>query len=404
VLTAKKMEALRRKPGRYLDGGDFGRSLYLQVTSGGASWLLRFERNGRERWMGLGSLADFSLKEARQRARAARQLLADGVDPLDQKRAAKAAQLLDAMRAMTFEEAAKQFFNQHSTKWRNAKHRAQFISTLEDYAFPTIGSLAVANIDTAAVLRVVEPIWMTKTETANRVRGRIEAVLDWAAVRSLRSGDNPARWRNHLANVLPARGSKVNHPALAYADIPQFMSALRSRDSVSARALEFTILTAARTGAVIGGTWSEIDLANKIWKVPPERAGAKVYGNKPRSVPLSDRAIAILKALPREEDNPFVFIGGKKGLGLSNAAMAELMKDMAFPSTSPGRLAVPHGFRSTFKDWCSETTNYPNHVSEAALWHGVADEVEAAYRRGDLLTKRRRLMRDWARYCSSVGR
>lgn len=283
MLSAKRVEALRSRPGRYLDGGDFGRSLYLQVTEGGGSWLLRYERNGRERWMGLGALADFSLKEARARARKARQLLADGIDPLEQKRAAKAAHLLAATKAMTFEEAATQFFNQHSTKWRNAKHRAQFLSTLKDYVFPSIGKIAVADIDTAAVLKVVEPIWTTKTETASRIRGRIESVLDWATVRGLRSGDNPARWRNHLANVLPARGSKENHPALAYADVPQFMSALRSRDSVSARALEYTILTAARTGATIGATWSEIDLTSKLWKVPPERAGAKLYGNKPRS-------------------------------------------------------------------------------------------------------------------------
>jgi integrase len=416
ALTAKKIARLRQQPGRYIDGGDLGRGLYLQVTEGGASWLLRYERGGRERWLGLGSLADFSLKEARARAKQNRQLLADGIDPLEQKKADKAARALAAAKAISFKEAAHAYFDQHEKKWRNAKHRKQFLATLQEYAFPKIGTHPVADIDTGAVLRVLEqkhkdypdqPLWEAIPETASRVRGRIETVLDWATTRGYRKGDNPARWTGHLDNVLPARGSiqKVaHHPAVAYAVLPDFMAALRERKSVSARALEFLILCAARTGAVIGATRDEIDFEQKIWSVPPARAESKISGDEPRRIPLCDRAIEILKALPHEQGNLYLFIGGLAGCGLSNMAMSELMKDMAFASTTPGRLAVPHGFRSTFKDWVSETTSYPSFVSEAALWHAVADKVEAAYRRGDLFNKRRKLMADWAKYCAAPKR
>ena len=411
ALTAKKIARLRQTPGRYLDGGDLGRGLHLQVTPGGASWLLRYERGGRERWMGIGPLCDFSLREARDRARKARQQLRDGIDPLDQKKADKAALKKAKDKAITFEEAAQSYFDQHAKKWKNAKHRAQFLSTLEQYAYPKIGPLPIATIDTGEVLKCLEQkhedypgqqLWDAIPETASRLRGRIEAVLDWAKVRNYRDGDNPARWKGYLSNVLPER-SKIqqveHHPALDRADVAAFIVALRERDGIAPRALEFTILTAARTGAVIGATRDEIDLPGKVWTVPPARAGTKIDVDKPRRIPLSDRAIEILKALPTEAGNQHLFIGGKEGRGLSNMAMAELMKDMAFPSTTPGRLAVPHGFRSTFKDWASECTNCPNHVSEAALWHAIADKVEAAYRRGDLFDKRRKLMAEWARYC-----
>jgi integrase len=417
ALTAKKIARLRQQPGRYIDGGDLGRGLYLQIASEkAASWLLRYERSGRERWLGLGSLADFTLKEARARAKQNRQLLADGIDPLEQKKADKATKALAATRAITFKEAAQAYFDQHEKKWRSAKHRKQFLSTLQEYAFPKIGAHPVADIDTGAVLRVLEqkhknypdqPLWEAIPETASRVRGRIETVLDWATTRGYRKGDNPARWTGHLDNVLPARSEiqkTEHHPAVAYSNLADFMAALRERKSVSARALEFLILCAARTGAVIGATRDEIDFEQKIWSVPPARAESKISGDEPRRIPLSDRAIEILNALPREQGNPYLFIGGNAGCGLSNMAMSELMKDMAFASTTPGRLAVPHGFRSTFKDWCSECTAYPNFVSEAALWHAVADKVEAAYRRGDLFNKRRKLMNEWARYCSTAPR
>lgn len=388
-LTALRV-AKAKRVGRYGDG----QGLYLQVTNAGVkSWLLRFERNGRERWMGLGPLHTFSLKEARDRARKARQQLLDGIDPLDARKAERAAQALEAARALTFDEATRQYFDQHERKWRNAKHRQQFLNTLATYAFPKIGRLSVAAIDTGLVLKCLEPIWHEKTETANRVRSRIESVLDWATVRGYRHGDNPARWKGHLDNVLPARGQiqKTNHhAALPYADLPAFMTALKQREGVAARALEFTILTAARTGEVIGATWDEIDLTAKVWTVPAGR----IKGGREHRVPLSDRAVAILKSLPCEDRNKFVFIGPRTG-GLSNMAMASVLDRMGC-----GDVTV-HGFRSTFRDWAAESTGYPNHVVEMALAHVIGDKVEAAYRRGDLFDKRRKLMGDWAKFCAT---
>jgi integrase len=419
ALTAKKIAVLRKTPGRYIDGGPLGRGLYLQTTPGGASWLLRYERDGRERWMGLGSFADFGLKEARARAKAARQLLADNIDPLEQKKADKAARALASAKAISFGDAARQYFDSNEKKWRNKKHREQFTSTLKTYVYPKIGAQPVADIDTGAVLSVLEQrhkdypdqrLWDAIPETSNRVRSRIEAVLDWCSTRGYRGkSDNPARWDGHLEHVLPARQQiqKVeHHPALPYSEMPRFMIALRQRNGVTARALEFLVLTAARTGAVLGATWDEVNFSNKLWTVPPERAGAKIIGDDvaPRRIPLSDRCIEILKALPREDNNPYLFIGGKVGCGLSDMALAALMKDMLFESTTPGRFAVPHGCRSTFKDWVSECTSYPNHVSEAALWHAVADRVEAAYRRGDLFAKRIKLMNEWSRFCGTAPR
>jgi len=302
---------------------------------------------------------------------------------------------------VTFEYCADRYIAAHETSWRNAKHRAQWKSTLSTYVYPVCGPLPVGAVDTAIVSKIIEPLWSTKPETASRVRGRIESVLDWAKVNGFRQGENPARWKGHLEFVLPKR-SKVrrvkHHPALPYDEIPAFMAELREREGQSARALEFLVLTAARTEATIGALLSEVDFDEKLWTVPPDRAGTKMMEDdpRPRRVPLSDRAIKILKALPREKGNPYLFIGGNVGKPLSNMAMLELMRDMR-----PG--FVPHGLRSTFKDWCAETTNYPNEVSEAALWHAVADKVEAAYRRGDLFEKRRRLMAEWSKYCTGQG-
>lgn len=390
-LTAKRITQLK-EPGRYGDGNRSG--LYLQVQSlSNRSWLLRYERDGRERWMGLGSLRVFSLKEARERARRARQLLADGIDPLEARAQGRAQKALEAARSITFEQAARQYFDQHERKWKNRKHAAQFLSTLQTYAFPKIGRLSVAGIDTGLVLKVLEPIWPDKTETANRVRGRIEGVLDWATVRGYRQGDNPARWKGHLENVLPARGQiqKVNHhAALPFAELPEFMTALAEREGIAARALEFLILTAARTGETIGATWEEIDLQEKTWTVPAGRMKA----SKEHRVPLSAPAVEILRALPREKDNPFIFIGPRKG-GLSNMAMAAVLIRM-------GRQKITvHGFRSTFMDWAHEQTAFTKVVIDMALAHVVGDKVEAAYRRGDLFAKRARLMADWARYCTT---
>lgn len=407
ALTARGIEHLKKTPGRYGDG----RGLYLQVTSPtNCSWLFRYEYGGRERWMGLGPLHSFSLSEARERARKARQLIHDGIDPLQARDAESAQRAAQSQRQITFEECARAFYQNASDQWRNAKHRKQFVSTLQQHVYPIIGRTPVADIDVGLVLKVLEQdvqvndglmsFWKARPETARRVRGRIEKVLNWATVREYRSGDNPARWQGFLSTQLPGRGKQFapvrHHAALPFDELPAFMQALRQCTGVSARALEFTILAAARTGAVIGARWEEIDFRNEVWTVPPTRAGAKIDGNQPRRVPLSGDAIKILKDLPREDGNPYVFVGLRHHRGLSNMAMLEQLKRM-------GRSDITvHGFRSTFKDWASERTHYPNHVSEAALWHAVADKVEAAYRRSDLFDKRRELMKDWARYCASA--
>ena len=270
-LTTKRVLRALKKPGRYPDGANF----YLQVsTPGKASWLLRYEHNGRERLMGLGPLHTVGLAEARDRAKAARLLRLDGVDPLDAKRALKAQRALAAARLMTFEQAARAWHQQHESGWKHPKHGRQVLASLIDYAFPRIGALPVSEIDTGLVLKCIEPIWADKTETASRVRGRIESVLDWATVRGYRTGDNPARWKGHLAEVLPAKGKiakTTHHAALPYTQIAEFITDLRTREAVAARALEFLILTAARTGEVIGARWSEIDLEARTWIVPQGR-------------------------------------------------------------------------------------------------------------------------------------
>jgi integrase len=358
------------------------------------SWLLRYERHGRERWHGLGPVHTWSLKEARERARKARQQLGEGIDPIEAKRAARAAQALAEARALTFEAAATQYFDQYEKKWRNQKHRNQFLSTLRQYVFPKIGRLSVSDIDTGLVLKCVEPIWPDKTETANRVRGRIESVLDWATVRGYRVGDNPARWRGHLAEVLPAPGKiqKTNHhAALPYVELPAFMGELREREGIAARALEFTILTAARSGEVMSARWSEIDLKGKVWVLPPERMKA----GREHKVPLSDTALALLRSLPREDGNEHVFIGTKTSGGLSHMAMNTTLRRMKRADITV------HGMRSTFMDWAHERTAFPKPVIDMALAHTIGDQVEAAYRRGDLFDKRKRLMAEWARYCES---
>jgi integrase len=394
-LTTKRVAALV-EPGRYGDG----KGLYLQVTPAGVrSWLLRYERNGRERAMGLGSVDDFTLEEARERARCARQLLKDGIDPIDARRDERAKQLADAAKAaaknVTFKDCTEQYFRFHSLKWQNAKHSAQFLSTLKTYAYPVLGKLPVAVIDKALVLKAVEPIWFTKTETASRLRGRIESVLDFAKVRGYRAGENPAAWDGNLVHVLPARReiAKVkHHAALHFSEVPDFMVQLATREGIAARALEFTILTAARTGEVIGGRWSEIDMDAKLWTIPATRMKAK----KEHRVPLSGPAMQILKSLPQE--GKFVFPGGHKGGPISNMAMAQMLKRM-------DRLDFTvHGFRSTFRDWAAERTNYANHIVEQALAHVIGNKVEAAYRRGDLFAKRMRLMSDWARFCTTPQR
>jgi integrase len=401
-LTAKRVERAKA-PGRLHDG----HGLYLQVVNANnKSWLLRFERDGRERWYGLGPLHTFNLKEARERARDARQLLHNGIDPIDHRKAQRAALAAAKAKAITFREAAQRYFDQHEGKWRNAKHRQQFLSTLKAYAYPVLGNMAVADIDTGLVLKVLEqkvgaergypagPLWQARPETASRLRGRIEVVLDWAGVRGYRSGDNPARWKGHLAEVLPARGqvAKVDHhAALPYAELPAFMMALRKREGVATKALEFAILVAARTSEVIGAQWDEIDLDAATWVIP----GGRMKGGRQHTVPLSKHAIELLRELPTEEDNHHVFVGPRAGSGLSNMAMTAALRRMGY------RHVTVHGFRSSFRDWAAERTDYPNHVVEMALAHAVGDKVEAAYRRGDLLAKRRQLAEAWARFCAA---
>jgi len=375
------------KPGRYADGG----GLYLQVSqSGTRAWLFRFMRDGTARHMGLGPVRDVSLAEARTKASECRKVLLSGADPIEQRQAARVTAKFDSARAITFKECAERHIRAQEAGWKNATHRAQWKSTLATYAYPVIGDLPVAVVDTALVLKVIEPIWGTKPETAGRLRGRIEAVLDWARARGFRQGENPARWRGHLDKLLPARRKLArvkHHAALPYAEIPSFMTELRAREGVGARALEFAILTASRTGEIVNARWSEIDTAAKLWTIPAERMKA----GREHRVPLSARALEILKALPREGD--FVFIGARANRPLSNMALLETLRRMG-----RGDLTT-HGFRSTFRDWCAERTAYARDVAEMALAHAIKDQTEAAYRRGDLFEKRRRLMSDWAKYC-----
>jgi integrase len=392
MRTSNKLSAVavtrKTKPGRYADGG----GLYLQVSKVKTkAWLFRFMQAGRAREMGLGAVDIVSLAEARDKARECRKLLLDGVDPIEHRRGVRMQAQAQAARGVTFKDCAERYVAAREAGWRNDKHRAQWKSTLSTYCYPTIGDLAVADIDVGLVLKCIEPIWTEKPDTAGRVRGRIEAVLDWAAARGYRTRDNPAQWKGHLDKVLPPRRQIArvqHHAALPYPEIPAFMADVRARDDVSARCLEFTILTAARTGEAVGAAWKEIDLSGKVWTVPAER----MKGGREHRVPLSDRAIEILETLPREGE--FVFPGGKAGKALSNMALLMTLRRMGRNDLTT------HGFRSTFRDWCAESTNYSREVAEMSLAHAISSDVEAAYRRGDLFAKRRRLMAEWSKYCA----
>ncbi len=387
-LTAKAVERAK-EPGYYCDGG----GLYLQVSATASkSWIFRYTRHRRSREMGLGSERDVSLAQARTRAEDARRQLAGGVDPLAAREGDKAQENLREAGSIGFAECAKKYIAAHKAGWRNEKHAEQWTNSLETYAGPVLGGLAVRDVDTALVLRVLEPIWSAKPETASRIRGRIERILDYARVRGYRSGENPARWRGHLDKLLPSalnRKGRKHHAALPYDELPAFMKALRAQSGNAARALEFLILTAARTGEVIGcESEKEIDLKKAIWVIPAGRMKA----GKEHRVPLSPRAIKVLEGQP---EGKYLFPGGKEGAPLSNMAMLELLKRMG-----RDELTV-HGFRSTFRDWAAERTSYPGEVCEMALAHAITDSVEAAYRRGDLFEKRRMLMLDWARFCDA---
>jgi len=387
-LNARKVQTLA-KIGRHADGG----GLYLSIAKdGGRKWVFLYRQHGRLREMGLGSSRAVPLAIAREKAAAARLLLADRVDPLARRQ--------DNAASPTFNECLEQFLVSNEVGWRNAKHASQWRNTLKTYAEPVIGRLPVKDIDIHQIMKILDPIWATKTETASRVRGRIENVLDWASARGYRKGENPARWRGHLDKVFPARAKvqKVeHHSALPYGEVATFIAELKKRQGIAARALEFTILTAARTSEVTGARRSEFDLTKKVWTIPGERMKAA----REHRVPLSARALEVLKAVgihAGDELDPsaIVFAEPPNRIALSSNAMLALL----------GRLKrrdlTVHGFRSTFRDWAAETTSTPSEVVEMALAHTVKNKAEAAYRRGDLLTKRAVLMDAWAKFCTKL--
>ena len=392
---AKELSALEvgrlKDPGLHAVGGVAGLAVHVQ-PGGSRSWALRLMIAGKRRELGLGGFPDVPLADARRRAREEREKVSKGIDPVAEKQAAAASLKEARARAITFEAAAKKYIEAHESTWRNAKHAEQWRNTLAS-TYPDIGSIDVSKIGLPEVLKVLEPIWKTKTETASRLRGRIQVVLDWAAVRGHRDGANPARWKGHLDQILPAPAklNRIEHyPAVPVDQVGQFMADLRQQSGNGARALEFVILTAARSGEVRGATWNEIDLDAAVWTVPGERMKA----GRTHRVPLSEDALKLLKALPRIADVPYVFPAPRGGL-LSDMSLVAVMRRM-------GMEAVPHGFRSTFRDWASERTNHPRDVAEMALAHAIGDKVEAAYRRGDLFEKRRRMMSEWASFCGIV--
>jgi integrase len=386
------------KPGMYADGG----CLYLQVTASkdgkrfNRSWIFRYRVAGRLRDMGLGSVDILSLSEARERAREQRKQRLDGIDPIEQRRALVA----PSVSLMTFDQSAAEVIKAKEDEWTNAVHAAQWRDTLKTFCSPLVGTKPVRDIGTADVTKILDAIWKDKPETANRLRGRIEAVLNWAKACGLRDGENPARWRGHLDHVYSSvakakaakrtrTGSAAHHAALPYEKIGEFMAALRAQKGADARALEFAILTVARSGEAIGAKWSEVDMVAKTWTVPASR----MKGGKEHRVPLSDRALAIIKAAKGGGEHVF----GDDGRRLSTKAFPKVLKAMKYGD------ATPHGFRSTFRDWAGETTAFPADICEVALAHAVGGKVQIAYQRGDLLEKRRKLMEAWSAYSSRTA-
>ena len=387
-LSNLRVERAKR-PGMYADGG----SLYLRVAEGGSKqWIFRYTVNGRNRDMGLGPVHTLTLAEARERATEARKLRLDGIDPIANKRARVAALRAADAKAKTFADCVKGFIEDNESSWTSVKHRRQWETSLIKYTYPILGSLPVAAIDTPLVLRVLKPIWDAKRETASRLRGRIENVLGWATVHHYRSGDNPARWNGLLEHALPAVVKGDHHAALPYTQVASFMQALRKDTGIVARALEFITLTAVRLGEATGATWDEIDLEAKTWTIPASRMKA----DQQHRVPLSDAAISVLKTVREIRQSDYVFAGFKPGRPIGGDALRELIKKLA------GADVTVHGLRSTFRDWAAEQTNVQREVAEVALAHAIPNAVEAAYRRGDLFDKRRKLMGAWAAYCAKV--
>ncbi len=389
-LTALKVSRLD-KPGYYGDGG----GLYLQVsTTGSKSWIFRFQQAKRRREMGLGSTHTVTLLDARERARMARLSLVDGINPLNKRANDQVERIVQQARDLDFDSCTKQYIEAHEAGWRNAKHRHQWESSLRMHASPHIGRVSVRQIDTPLVLKVLEPIWKSKTETASRIRERIERVLAWSTVRGYREGENPARWRNHLDEMLPkpAKVKKVkHHSALPHSKVREFIAELGQQNGTAAKAMQFAILTACRTGEVLGARWDEVDFQQAVWTLPAERMKA----NRQHRIPLVIGMLEILRG-QQGRDDIFVFPGAKEGKPLSNMAMLTLLRRM-------GRNDITvHGFRSTFRDWAAEKTNHSREVVELALAHTVGSSVENAYRRSDLFEKRRRLMIDWAMQCGAI--
>jgi integrase len=392
--VAEKVSAkLSKRQGFHAVGGVPG--LYLRVMAGSRSWVLRYMIAGRRRDLGIGSYLDLTLAEAREEAREQRKLIIKGVDPLDIKGEARDARKAAHAKRMTFQQCVDGYLLAHGDGWRNPKHRAQWRSTLETYAGPVIGDMNVANVDTPLILKILEPIWKDKTETATRLRGRIENVLAWATVRKYRQGDNPARWRGHL-NQLLAKPSKLitveHHAALPYQQLGAFMADLRKQEGIGAAALEFAILTAARTGEVRGATWDEIDLKASTWTIP----GLRMKAKKEHVVPLSDASLSVLEKMAGCRLGEHVFPGVKDGNPLSDMSLTAVLRRMN------RRDLTTHGFRSTFRDWAAESTAYPSEMAEMALAHTISNKVEAAYRRGNMFEKRVRMMQDWAKFCTTV--
>lgn len=394
-------------PGLHAVGGVTGLHLIVKDT-GARSWILRATVGSKRRDIGMGGFPDVTLAQAREKAREAREAIRAGSDLILLRREARSALIAAQAAAVTFDEAANSYIKSHEAGWRNVKHAAQWRATLKEYASPVIGNMLVADVKTSHIVKVLEPIWRTKTETASRLRGRIEQILDWSRVRGYRSGENPARWRGHLDKLLPAT-SKVakqgNHPALDWREVGAFWSALAGIEGIGAAALRFAILTAARSGEVRGATWKEIDLQAGIWTVP----AARTKSGREHRVPLTQTALDVLRELPRIEGSDLIFTSPRGG-ELSDATLNAAIKRLHEASVKAGgdgwidrrqddRVATAHGIaRSTFRTWAAEATAYPREIAEAALAHVITDKTEAAYQRGDALDRRRRLMDDWSRF------
>jgi integrase len=397
AVAVEKLTALKvrrtAKPGLYGDG----KGLYLRVGEGNAkSWVLRYMLAGRAHAMGLGAAYDISLAEARELARKYRKLAKEGRDPIEHRRAERAGTRL-AAKAVTFKACAEAYIASHQTGWKGVRHAKQWERSLAVHGYSIMGELPVQAIDTPLVMRALERIWVEKTETAARLRGRIESILDYARAAGYRQGENPARWRGHLENLLPQR-SKVHraqhYAAISYARIPSFIAALQRRGGVADSALQFTILTAARSTEALAARWDEIDLEAKLWMIPAERMKA----DRPHVVPLSDAAIAVLDRMQevRRVSGKFVFPGRRPGRTLGHGQMLRVIAAMGYQGVTT------HGMRSSFRDWAGDCTDFPREVCEAALAHTIGDKSEAAYRRGSAIEKRRQLMAAWAQFCTEA--